>query len=177
MASRTRSGSTLLFSAATLFTFSLPRGCDTPPPAPAPAAAPVAAVPATDVSAEVQRVVDLSNAERAARGLGPVVLDGRLVAAAQGHSNDMANFSSLNHDGSDYSSAGDRIERQGYDFNYWSENIAAGYATSDAVTTGWMNSSGHRKNILSSKVVHIGVAVAYSADGTPYWTMNLAAGG
>jgi uncharacterized protein YkwD len=167
-------------SAAAVISFGLPRGCQPPPPAPAPvapAAAPAAApAVAVVVSAEIQRVVDLTNGERAAQGLAPVVLDGRLVNAAQGHSNDMANFNSLNHDGSDFSSAGDRIERQGYDFNYWSENIAAGHPNADAVTAGWMNSSGHRKNILSSKVVHIGVAVTYSADGTPYWTMNLAAG-
>jgi uncharacterized protein YkwD len=176
MGTLTRSRSSVLLSAAAIISFGLPRGCQ-PAPAPAPVApAPAAAVPATGVSAEVQRVVDLTNAERAARGLGPVVLDGRLVNAAQGHSNDMANFNSLNHDGSDFSSAGDRMKREGYNFNYWAENIAAGFSTSDAVTTGWMNSSGHRKNILSTKVASIGVAVAYAADGTAYWTMDLAAG-
>ena len=168
---RTRLGrsSSLLLSAATALTFALPRSCTPAPPEPAPA--PV------QVSADIQRVVDLTNAERSARGRGALTIDGRLVDAAQRHSNDMAAMNTLTHTGSDGSNPGQRMRDAGYPTSYWAENAAAGYSSADDVMNGWMNSSGHRANILSSRVVHIGVAVAYAADGTPYWTMTLASGG
>jgi uncharacterized protein YkwD len=172
MKSRTRSGSTLLLSAATLLTFALPRGCD-----PAPASNPAPPAPTVTVSADLQRVVDLTNAERAARGKSALAIDARLNAAAQAHSQDQANVDNLSHDGTDFSNPKDRMVRNGYPARWWAENVAAGYVSADDVMSGWMNSSGHRKNILNSRVTHIGVAVAYSADGTPYWTMALASGG
>jgi uncharacterized protein YkwD len=174
MSSRIRSGSSVLLSATALISFGVPRGCA---PTPAPTPPPPPAAVSVSVSADIQRVVDLTNAERAARGLAGLTIDSRLVAAAQGHSNDQAAFNSLNHDGSDYSNPKDRMVRQGFQPGWWAENVASGYASSDDVMSGWMNSSGHRKNILNSRVTHIGVAVAYAADGTPYWTMKLASGG
>lgn len=81
----------------------------------------------------------------------------------------------MTHTGSDGSDAGTRISRAGYAAGTWGENVAAGFGSADSVVEGWMNSSGHRANILNGAYTQIGVAVAYSADGTPYWTMVLAA--
>ena len=80
----------------------------------------------------------------------------------------------MTHTGSDGSDAGTRIGRAGYSAGTWGENVAAGYGSASSVVDGWMNSSGHRANILNGAFTQIGVAVAYSADGTAYWTMVLA---
>jgi uncharacterized protein YkwD len=133
--------------------------------------APAAAPPAPSA---VQQVVDLTNARRAEHGLGALTVSGALTNAAQAHSADQAGRATMTHTGSDGSSPGDRIARTGYRSATWGENVAAGYPDGAAVLDGWMNSSGHRANILSSGFTQIGVGVAYSANGTPYWTMDLA---
>lgn len=120
-------------------------------------------------------VIRLTNAHRAAAGLDPVVAHPALQAAALGHSRDQAQMNRMTHRGSDGSDAGTRIERAGYAPRTWGENVAAGYRTAVAVTDGWMASPGHRANILHDWFTLIGVAVAYSDDGVPYWTMVLAA--
>ena len=79
----------------------------------------------------------------------------------------------MGHTGSDGSSAGDRIQANGGSFSTWGENVAAGYRNASDVVDGWMNSPGHRANILNPGFTRIGVAVATSADDTPYWTMVL----
>lgn len=173
MASHRRSGSTLLLSAAALFSFAVPRACE--PPAPTPPTPP-ATTPTVQVSAEAQRVVDLTNAERAKVGSAPVTIDARLVSAAQKHSWDMANVRSLSHSGSDGSGPKDRMVSAGYSGNWWAENVASGYPNADEVMTGWMNSSGHRTNLLNPRATHIGVSVEAASDGSLYWTMDLGSG-
>ncbi len=79
----------------------------------------------------------------------------------------------MGHTGSDGSNAGDRIRANGGSFGTWGENVAAGYGSAAGVVDGWMNSAGHRANILNPAFTRIGVAIATSADGTPYWTMVL----
>ena len=80
----------------------------------------------------------------------------------------------MSHTGTDGSNPGDRIARAGYRFSAWGENVAIGYPDAASVMDGWMNSPGHRANILSGNVTEIGIGLAYAADGTPYWTMDLA---
>ena len=133
--------------------------------APAPAAAPSA----------LQHVVDLTNAERARAGLPALGIDARLMAAAQGHSADQAGRDTMTHTGSDGSNAGTRITRQGFTWRSWAENVAMGYPDAPSVMAGWMDSPGHRANVLSANVTHIGVGLAHAADGTPYWTQVFAA--
>jgi uncharacterized protein YkwD len=101
------------------------------------------------------------------------------MAAAEGHSQDMAANNFFSHTGSDGSSPGDRISRQGYSWTTYAENIGAGYTSPAAVVQGWMNSSGHRDNILNSNVQHVGVGFVYypSSDWVYYWTAVFAAGG
>jgi uncharacterized protein YkwD len=137
------------------------------PPPPPPTTAPV-----PDLAADV---IARTNAERSAAGLAPVVAHPQLMAAALAHSQDQAASQRMTHTGSDGSNAGDRIERAGYRWRTWAENVAMGYGSAGAVMDGWMGSAGHRANILNGNFVHIGVAVVSGSDGRPYWTMVLAA--
>lgn len=120
-----------------------------------------------------QVVFDLVNAERARAGLAPFIADARLDLAAQRHSEDQAAHGTMSHTGSDGSDMGQRIERAGFPWRRAAENVAYGYRTPADVVAGWMNSAGHRTNILSANT-HLGVGLAYSADGTPYWTQDFA---
>jgi uncharacterized protein YkwD len=120
-------------------------------------------------SAEENEVVKITNQERAKAGCGPVTVNAKLASAAGAHSKDQADHNNMSHTGSDGSSPWDRTERAGYR-NAIGENVAAGYRTPAAVMDGWMNSDGHRANILNCDAKAIGVGLARASDGTPYWT-------
>lgn len=122
------------------------------------------------------RVIELVNAERVQQGLAPLRYDSRLATAAQRHADDQAQRQQMSHTGGDGSSAGDRISRAGYGWRSWSENVALGYSSPAAVVNGWMNSSGHRGNILSANV-DTGVGAAVGPDGRIYWTQVFATPG
>lgn len=82
----------------------------------------------------------------------------------------------MSHTGSDGSTMVQRIDRVGFPWRSAAENVAYGYPSATAVMGAWMNSTGHRRNILSSNT-HIGVGLAYGADGLPYWTQVFATPG
>ncbi|SDM49314.1 CAP domain-containing protein [Allokutzneria albata] len=127
-----------------------------------------------DPAAEAQRVLDLTNGHRAAAGCPALTLNPQLTASAQGHSEDMARHNYFSHTGKDGSSPGDRIARAGYHGRAWAENIAAGYRDSDIAVREWMNSPGHRRNILNCDLRELGVGYV-SQPGTRYtryWTQN-----
>ena len=137
------------------------------------------ALPATPASAACpssfeQQVVDRVNLERAKKKLSPLAHDERLMDAARRHSTDMADGNFLDHTGSDGSNAGQRIDDTGYDWHTWGENIAYGYPNPARVVDAWMNSSGHRANILNPNFLHIGVG--HVDDGVDFWTQDFAAG-
>ena len=136
---------------------------EVPPPPPPPVADPAA------------DVIALTNAARATAGLPPLATHPQLQEAARAHSQDQAARNQMSHYGSNGSEVGDRVSATGYSWSAVAENVAAGYSTAQAVMSGWMGSAGHRQNILYPGVVHVGVAVATSSSGTPYWTMVLAA--
>jgi uncharacterized protein YkwD len=98
-----------------------------------------------------------------------VVWDNLLEQAAQTHSNDMNRRDKLSHKGSDGSSAGDRIERAGYDWSTYGENIAWNYSTEEEVVQGWLKSKPHCENIMKSNVTEMGVA-----SNGKYWTQIFA---
>ena len=133
----------------------------TPPPPGRPTADPTVAV------------VERTNAVRAQHGLAPLTIHPQLVQAAQAHSNDQAAHQRMSHTGSDGSSLADRVDATGYSWSGIAENVAAGQRTAEWVTDAWLGSPGHRANMLNGELVHIGVAVAFSSGGTPYWTMVL----
>jgi uncharacterized protein YkwD len=130
--------------------------------------------------ATAARVLALINEQRAAAGCGPLVNDDRLVAAAQKHSRDMADNNFFDHRGSAGSLVGERVVAAGYSFWKVGENIAAGQNTPEAVVNAWMNSPGHRENILDCAYRHTGIGFVYDANDAPlsgvswpyyrYWT-------
>ncbi len=101
-------------------------------------------------------MIDMVNAERRARGLGPLRPDRRLRAAARGHAADMGRGGFFDHRGSDGGDHGDRIAAQGYRACLSAENIAWGQRSAAEVFQGWMNSPGHRRNILHPRATAFG---------------------
>ena len=114
-------------------------------------------------------MLTLINAERAAEGIQPLTWNSQLVEAAERHSSDMARNNFLDHVGSDGSTFDQRIAATGYRLITGGENIAVGFTSEDSVMQAWMNSPGHRANILNSNFREVGV----SRIGD-YWTQNFA---
>jgi uncharacterized protein YkwD len=134
---------------------------------------PRTAPPAPPADPAVTEVVRLVNVARSDAGCSPLRVDSRLAAAARLHSEDMAARSYFDHTSLDGRSPWDRMRAQGYT-NGSGENIAAGYSTPAAVMTGWMNSSGHRANILncSSKAIGVGIGRRSGSTYGIYWTQD-----
>lgn len=131
---------------------------------------PAATGTATDADTAAKlRVVELTNVERGKAGCGPVHTDDRLDKAAQGHSADMAARGYFSHETPEGLDPWERAAAAGYT-TPTGENIAAGQRTAEEVTEAWMNSPGHRANILNCGSRAIGMGLARSADGQPYWT-------
>ncbi|MEU4830434.1 CAP domain-containing protein [Streptosporangium sp. NPDC023615] len=121
-----------------------------------------------------EEVVRLTNAERQKGGCAPLVSDPQLRSAAQGHSDDMAAKNYFSHTSQDGRTMTDRINASGFSpKRAWAENIAMGQRTPADVVSAWMNSSGHRANIMNCGYTHLGVGVANSPRGI-YWTQNFA---
>ena len=114
-----------------------------------------------------QQVVTLVNAERAKYGLAALTLDETLCGYARVKSQDMHDQSYFSHTSPTYGSPFDMMRAFGVSYRTAGENIAMGYATPAAVVEAWMNSEGHRANILSANYTTLGVG--YVADGG-YWT-------
>jgi uncharacterized protein YkwD len=108
----------------------------------------------------------------------PVAWNDDLAMAAYLHSFDMATNDFFSHTGSDGSSAGARITREGYAWSSYGENIAVGYPTVSAVIQGWLGSDGHCRNIMNPGFEEIGAGFAVGQfGGSPsarYWTFDLA---
>jgi serralysin len=125
---------------------------------------------------ERARVVELVNQERARNGLGPLWENGALTGAAESYALYMATADFFSHTGLDGSTLSSRAGVAGYTGWTWlGENIAAGQTTPDEVFQAWMNSPGHRANILSSKAREIGIGHAVTATSRyrHYWAMEL----
>ena len=155
----------------------------TPDPAPDPAPDPDPVQGASpgygDFEAEV---LQLTNAFRADNGLDPLTVDPRLNEAAEAHSQSMAEEDFFSHTGLDGSSPGDRIEDAGYtNWSTWAENIAAGQPEPEDVMEAWINSPGHRANLLNPNLEDIGIGYVYLENDTGsvnynhYWTQNFGA--
>lgn len=120
------------------------------------------------------QVIALVNEERATAGCGPLTADPLLRNAAQGHSADMAARDFFDHVNPDGADPGQRITAAGYRWSTYGENIAKGQQTASSVMTSWMNSEGHRANILNCSFKNIGVGIHDGAGG-PWWTQNFGA--
>ncbi len=133
---------------------------------------PTAAQPAALGSAALgnveREILAMVNAERQKVGVRPLSLNSRLTTAAQRHAEDMARTGQFSHTGSNGSSVRDRATASGYRSSYVGENIGMGYINAAAVMSGWMNSPGHRQNILNSNYTELGVGLIQGQGGL-YW--------
>lgn len=151
-----------------------PTATSAPTQSPAPTQAPTAAPAPTDdadalpgVSAYAQEVVRLVNIERADAGLAPLTMDATLSAAAQVRAQEIdVSFSHTRPDGTSCFTV---LKEFGIGYRACGENIAKGSPSPARVVEGWMNSAGHRANILNQNFTTIGVGVFADAAGTLHW--------
>ncbi|AXE24349.1 RNA polymerase [Streptomyces globosus] len=144
-------------------------------PTPTPSApGPASPAPVPAPQGPVGQVVALVNAERAKAGCGPLKDDAQLRKAAQRHSEDMASRNFFSHTAPDGSDPGERTTAAGYRWATYGENIARGQSTAESVMNSWMNSDGHRANILNCSFKDIGVGLRQGPGG-PWWTQNFGA--
>lgn len=114
-----------------------------------------------------KEVVRLVNVERAKNGLRELTYDWELSRVARYKSQDMKDKNYFSHTSPTYGSPFQMMKSFGITYRTAGENIAKGQATPEAVVKAWMNSSGHRANILNSSFTHIGVGYV---SGGNYWT-------
>lgn len=152
------------------------------PVAPAKPAAPVAAekpviaekpaAPAESKSAtgsyEAQ-VVELVNKERAAQGLPALKFNAELSKVAEAKAADLRDKNYFSHTSPTYGSPFDMMKSFGIRYTAAGENIAKGYMNPTSVMNGWMNSPGHKANILNSNFTEIGVGYVSGSNGSGYW--------
>lgn len=119
------------------------------------------------VHAYERQVVELVNVQRARNGLQPLSLDAGLCRFARVKSQDMHDNRYFDHTSPTYGSPFDMMRQFGITYASAGENIAMGYSTPEAVVNAWMNSSGHRANILSTKYTTLGVGFVSNGG---YWT-------
>lgn len=133
--------------------------------------APETNAPETDGSQDVsaaKKVADLVNQERAKAGLAPLEVKVNLQAAAQVRAKEIEkSFSHTRPNGSSFSSV---LAENGVEYRGSGENIAWGQRSPEEVMNGWMNSEGHRANILNKNFKYIGVGYHVNSNGTGYWT-------
>ena len=99
-----------------------------------------------------------------------MTLDSKISSVARTKSKDMADNNYFAHQSPTYASTGDMLRKSGINWSAWGENIASGQRTPEAVVTAWMNSPGHKANIMSTNFSKIGVGYVTNSNGTPYWT-------
>lgn len=123
----------------------------------------------SDVNAFEQEVVKLTNAERTKAGLKALQTDDKLMAAAREKSQDMQSKQYFSHTSPTFGSPFDRMKALGITYKSAGENIAQGQRTPQEVVQAWMDSPGHRANILNANYTHIGVGYVKSGN---YWTQQ-----
>lgn len=121
------------------------------------------------VGSYVQQVVNLVNAERAKQGLGALTFNAQLAEVAQAKAQDMHDKGYFSHTSPTYGSPFDMMKTFGITYRSAGENIAMGYTTPQAVMNAWMNSAGHRANIMNASYTQIGVG--FVANGN-YWVQE-----
>ena len=122
-----------------------------------------------DLTASEQRLFDLTNQARANSGLPALRFDPRLCRAARLHSANMARYNSMSHylDGRSHQN---RTAEAGYPSGTVAENICYSQYNPEAAINTWLNSSGHRANMLSYSYADLGVGIGYNVNGVPYYT-------
>jgi len=121
-----------------------------------------------DLSEFRSQLLDYVNADRASNGLGPLAIDADLNTTAQSHAQDMSDREYFSHTNLDGWSPWDRMAYYGVEFSTAGENIAVGQDTPYEVESAWMNSPGHKANILNGSFGEIGLGIAPTQDGDMY---------
>jgi uncharacterized protein YkwD len=122
-------------------------------------------VPPPPGGAVAQRILDLTNLERSRVGAPALRLDSQLIVAAQTHTDLMVQHNQMSHQLPGEPSLAGRVSQTGYRWSAVAENIAWGQQTPEHVVSDWMNSPGHRLNLLDPKYQHLGVGYANN-----FWT-------
>jgi uncharacterized protein YkwD len=117
-------------------------------------------------------VLRLVNAARTGSGCAALSTNSALTRAAREHSSDMARNGYFSHTSLDGRTAADRIRAAGYAGRITGENIAAGQTTAKSAMDAWMESPGHRANILNCGYRHIGIGHVTGGPYGHYWTQN-----
>ncbi|NYF24724.1 CAP domain-containing protein [Sporosarcina sp. JAI121] len=123
----------------------------------------------SSISAIEKAVLDLTNVERQKAGLQPLQTDRNLMNSARQKSADMASKNYFSHTSPTYGSPFDQMKANGVTYKSAAENIAMGQRSAEEVVKGWMESPGHRQNILTPGFTHIGIG--YDSNGN-YWTQQ-----
>jgi uncharacterized protein YkwD len=130
-----------------------------------------APAPTTSSPTVANDIVRYTNDQRARNGLPAFVASTRLMQAARLHAQQMAEYQRMDHtiNGAQYPTLQSRLDAVGYVYSSAAENVAWNSQSAQSVVTGWMNSPGHRANILNPGLTEIGTAMARSARGERYW--------
>lgn len=147
-----------------------------PPPVSVPPPPPPVSKPDPKELQELEALhllVQAHNDARSKAGAPALVPNVKLMAAAKYHANWMAANKKMTHEGGG-TTPWQRINAAGYSFTSAGENIAYGYRSPASVMTGWMNSEGHRANILNRNYTEVGLAVSTDQAGVPYWCVVFA---
>lgn len=123
----------------------------------------------SSVTAYESQVITLVNQARASNGLAPLTANWELSRIARYKSQDMADKGYFSHTSPTYGTPFEMIRAFGLSYHTAGENIARGYSSPESVMKGWMNSTGHRENILGN---YTQIGVGYVSNGN-YWTMEL----
>ncbi|MFE4144934.1 CAP domain-containing protein [Peribacillus sp. YIM B13472] len=119
-----------------------------------------------------QQVLNLVNEERSKSGLPSLKMDTAISNVAILKSEDMRDSNYFNHTSPSYGSPFEMMKSFGISYKYAGENIAAGQPSADAVMKSWMNSPGHKANILNKNYTHIGIGHVTGGKYTHYWTQQ-----
>lgn len=122
-----------------------------------------------NIGAYQQQVVDLVNKERAAVGLPALKVNNKLASVAEKKAEDMRDRNYFSHTSPTYGSPFDMMRQFGVSYSSAGENIAKGQKSPQSVMNGWMNSQGHKDNILNSSYTEIGVGYVTDSNGNTYW--------
>jgi len=154
----------------------LPVPTETSAPSPTESSSPASCSPDVNRTFESE-VIQLINQERGKEGFPPLAEQSQLTQAARLHSQDMGCNQFFSHVSPTAGDVTTRVSAQGYSFSAIGENIAAGQTTPASVVQAWMNSTGHRANILNGSYTQIGVGYAYlgGENAGVFWTLLVGA--
>lgn len=125
-----------------------------------------------DASEQAKAVLKLVNAERGKQGLKALSLNKKLNKVAEDKAKDMRDNNYFDHNSRTYGTPFDMMRSYGINFSTAGENIAAGQRTPEQVMESWMNSSGHRANILNKNYTQLGVGFCVGGSYDTYWVQE-----